>query len=84
MSDLPKGYSWKRIDEGYYELRPARGKTLAEVVFIGKSQKWAWYVHMPNDWFNGGDPNGLAFSLEACKAVCEAIVLGTLDPESPS
>jgi hypothetical protein len=80
MDSPPIGFSWTDHEsEGeYWELRPRRGKHVAEVVKEGSTGRWLWYVHLPPEWLNGRNPSGAAKSCEAAKAICNAIIVHTM------
>ncbi len=75
-------YSWRDAGGGFcWELIGADGEALAEVNFEEDQwQRWSWYVPLSEDWhYDGGaNPSGLAKSAGEAKAICEAVLVGTI------
>jgi hypothetical protein len=71
---------WKCVADGYWELRPRRGKYVAAIALSDETGRWAWYFALPGDWLNGRAPTGLAGSLESAKHICEAIAASIIEP----
>ncbi len=75
-------FAWNDTGDGFlWEFADEAGVRLAEVTFEEEQgQRWSWYVALPDEWHYGGSPNpaGLARSAREAKAICEAILLGTV------
>ena len=72
-----QGFSWQ--DEGNgraWKLVDAAGAHAAEIVVDGSL--WRWSVIVPTWYRTVGNPSGKVKSLDDAKAVCEAILNGTI------
>jgi hypothetical protein len=68
----------RETDGSYWDLLHNR-KVVASVAFSEETRRWHWYVHMPPGWNYERNPCGVAKSCDAAKAVCDAIIAGTIE-----
>lgn len=76
------GFAWRDVGDGFlWEYADRSGTHLAEVSFVEDgAHRWSWYVALPEDWHYEGsaNPAGMAKLAEAGKAICEAILRGSV------
>jgi hypothetical protein len=71
------GFDWKVVGGGKsWKLADTSGAHAAEIVADGNL--WRWTVIVPAWYRNVGNPTGKVRTLEDAKAVCEAILRGTI------
>ena len=71
------GFNWQDLGDGKtWKLADSAGAHAAEIVAEGNL--WRWEVIVPAWYRTVGNPSGKVKSVDDAKAICEAILTGTI------